>query len=219
MLAGVRSQCGTPKPGGDFRAPDSHLPNFWRLDSSVWEKAEALPSEAVLFAMDEYDSHEWNSFLGRVLPHSSANPHGLLAYGVTASIHNEDCDFAFDPTADPKGRAAALARLGWPQVGRKACQLPGDSSNTCSSVLSTSILSTSSNTATRQANGATSASAFARTRSMPMWRRLRSQTQTRASCTLCDDADADDDDEIGGGDDVDDDMCSYAGSEDLADAY
>ena len=214
MLAGVRSQRGTPKPGGDFRAPDSHLPNFWRLDSSVWEKAEALPSEAVLFAMDEYDSHEWNSFLGRVLPHSSANPHGLLAYGVTASIHNEDCDFAFDPTADPKGRAAALARLGWPQglpTSRRLKQhmlkrveheysehllehgyTPGQWCDECKCICTHAV----------DAHVAAAA-----------------EPNPNPSYTLCDDADADDDDEIGGGDDVDDDMCSYTGSEDLADAY
>ena len=204
----MKSMRGSSAPGGDFRAPDSHLPTFWRLDSSVWLKVAALPSEAALFAMDEYDAYEWNAFLGRVLPHLETDPCGLLAHGAIASIHTEDGEFAFDPMADPQGRAAALSRLGWPNGLPNARRLKQHMLQRVEREYSEHLLE-HGYTPGRWCDECKCVCAHA------VDAHVAAAAKPKPSCS----EGSDDADEIGGGDDVDDDMCSYAGSEDLADAY
>ena len=85
------------------------LPRFWRLATTLWLTARALPSEAAIRAAGEDDS--WNDFFSRVLPQP----------GSGSYINNEDYpEQLFDVSASDAARAASLRALGWPE-GR----LPG----------------------------------------------------------------------------------------------
>lgn len=115
LIAGVKALRLPAPPRGsrhgaaDLRGHlDSHLPRCWKLETDLWVRARALPTEAELSAASDADVFKWNDFFCRVLPPSGWG-------GCARCIHNEDYpDQPFDLKASRSAREASLCALGWP---------------------------------------------------------------------------------------------------------
>lgn len=106
LLAGIRATRGTPRPGGDHRAPDSHIPVGCRLGSYEWEKAASLPSLESLMAEEQAvadSNYDWIEFLGRVLPQHGQGP----------PIQEDQCQSGLPLGAPLAEVEAQLSRWGW----------------------------------------------------------------------------------------------------------